>query len=399
MSSISAASTSSAALQRALAVLAEHPILDGHNDLPMALREQSFYDLDTTDPIGPLTGTHTDLPRLRAGRVGGQFWSVFVPSSLAGDSAVSATLEQIDFVRRLCAKHPDAFAFCRTAAEVEAAMAAGQVASLMGMEGGHSIDCSLGTLRQMYELGARYLTLTHNDNVPWADSATDEPACGGLTDFGVEVVHEMNRLGMLVDLSHVTTATMHAALDATAAPVIFSHSSCRALCDHPRDVPDEVLERLPANGGVLMVTFVPQFVSPAAAEWDDEVSAEMTRRGLPLSNWYARMAVNADYALLVPRPPVSIAEVADHVDHARAVAGAAHVGIGGDYDGVDTQPTGLEDVSGYPLLFAELVERGWSDEELAGLACRNAIRVLRSAEAVAADLQALRGPSTVRFSR
>jgi membrane dipeptidase len=395
---------STAALERALAVLALHPVLDGHNDLPMALRERAFYDLDTADPYTSLPDLHTDLPRLRAGCVGGQFWSVFVPTSMAGGSAVTATLEQIDLVRRLTAKHPDAFTLCRTAAEAERAIAEGRIASLIGMEGGHSIDCSLGTLRQMYELGARYMTLTHNDNVPWADSAThatdatDPVGCGGLTEFGVEVVREMNRLGMLVDLSHVSAATMRAALDVAVAPVIFSHSSCRALCDHPRDVPDEILRRLPANGGVLMVTFVPQFVSQAGADWDAEVSAEMTRRGLPLSDWYARMAVNADYTEQVPRPIVTVAEVADHVDHARKVAGAAHVGIGGDYDGVDVQPAGLEDVSGYPRLFAELVERGWNDEELAGLACRNVLRVLHEAEVVAAALQLGRGPSTMRFS-
>jgi membrane dipeptidase len=390
---------STASLEHALALLSENPVLDGHNDLAMALRELSFYDLETTDPGEPLEGTHTDLPRLRAGRVGGQFWSVFVPTSLAGDHAVAATLEQIDLVRRLAAKHPEDFRLCGTADEVERAMAAGRIASLIGMEGGHSIDCSLGTLRQMYELGARYMTLTHNDNVPWADSATDEVGCGGLTDFGVEVVREMNRIGMLVDLSHVSVATMHAALDATAAPVIFSHSSCRALCDHPRDVPDDVLRLLPDNGGVLMVTFVPPFVSQECAEWDAEVSVEMLARGLPLSDWKSRITVSAEYAVRVPRPFATVAQVADHVEHARAVAGAAHIGLGGDYDGVDVLPVGLEDVSGYPRLFAELIERGWRDDELAGLACRNAIRVLREAESISLALQRVRVASTVRFGR
>ncbi len=377
---------STRSLDRALAVLAEHPVLDGHNDLPYALRKLSYYDLDATDPYERLPATHTDLPRLRAGRVGGQFWSVYVPTSLAGTRAVTATLEQIDLVHRLAAKHPDAFALCRSADDVEVAMADGRIASLVGMEGGHSIDGSLGVQRQMYTLGARYMTLTHNDNVPWADSATDVAACGGLTDFGVEVVHEMNRLGMLVDLAHVSTATMHAALDASRAPVVFSHSSCRALVDHLRDVPDEVLTRLATNGGVLMVTFVPAFVSATCATWEAQVVAEMVRRGLRASDWEAEIAVAAEYASTVPRPFATLSQVADHIDHARAVAGAEHVGIGGDYDGVDVLPVGLEDVSTYPLLFAELVERGWSDEELAGLACRNILRVLREAEAVALRL-------------
>lgn len=384
-------------LERALAVLAEHPVLDGHNDLPYALRSKSFYDLAATDPCQPLEGTHTDLPRLRAGRVGGQFWSVYVPTELAGHGAVTATLEQIDVVRRLTTARPDAFSWCTCADEVEAALAGGRVASLVGMEGGHSIDSLLGALRQMYELGARYLTLTHNDNVPWADSATDAVGCGGLTAFGVEVVREMNRVGMLVDLSHVSVGTMHAALDATRAPVIFSHSSCRALVDHPRNVPDEVLARVPDNGGVLMVTFVPAFVSQAYADWETQVKAEMVRRGLRPSDWEAEMVVAAEFATTVPRPLATLGQVADHLDHARSVVGAAHLGLGGDYDGVDVLPVGLEDVAAYPRLFAELVDRGWSDDELAGLACRNVLRALRQAETAAA-LRLTERPSTLRFS-
>jgi membrane dipeptidase len=389
---------SNRSLNRALAVLAEHPVLDGHNDLPYALRTLSYNDLQATDPGEKLEGTHTDLPRLRAGRVGGQFWSVYVPAHLAGEHAVTATLEQIDVVRRLATSRPDAFALCASAVDVEAAMAGGRIASLLGMEGGHSIDCSLGTLRQMYQLGARYLTLTHNDNVPWADSATDRVGCGGLTAFGVEVVREMNRLGMLVDLSHVAVATMHAALDATRAPVIFSHSACRALVDHVRNVPDEVLTRLPGNGGVLMVTFVPAFVSQEYAGWEEEVKAEMVARGLRPSDWEAEMVVSAEYARAAPRPIATLAQVADHLDHARSVVGPAHLGLGGDYDGVDVLPVGLEDVSAYPLLFAELVERGWSDDDLAALACRNVLRVLRQAEATAAQIRTSEGPSTLRFS-
>ena len=374
---------SPAALDRARSLLRRHPVLDGHNDLPYRLRELSGYDLDVTDPGGPLDATHTDLPRLRAGCVGGQFWSVYVPTSFHGAAAVTGTLEQIDCVRRLVARHPQAFELCLTAADAERVMAAGRIASLLGMEGGHCIDGSLGVLRQMHALGVRYLTLTHNDNTPWADSATDEPACGGLTGFGRQVVVEMNRLGMLVDLSHASVGTMNAALDTTAAPVLFSHSSCRALCDHPRDVPDDVLRRLPGNGGVLMATFVPAFVSQDCADWDAEVTASMRASGQRTTDWSQRMVASAELEKTTPRPRATVAQVADHVEHARTVAGAAHVGLGGDYDGVDVLPVGLEDVSAYPVLFAELVERGWSDEELAGLACRNVLRVLRAAQTVA----------------
>ncbi len=375
---------SAPALARARAVLARHPVLDGHNDLAYAIRELSGYDLDSTDPGGPLTGTHTDLPRMRAGGVGGQVWSVYVPTSFGGAAAVTGTLEQIDFVRRMVARHPSELALCRTAAEAERAFGQGRIASFLGMEGGHCIDGSLGVLRQMYELGVRSMTLTHNDNTPWADSATDSPVCGGLSDFGREVVREMNRLGMLVDISHAATTTMHAALDETSAPVLFTHSSCRALCDHPRDVPDDVLRRLPANGGLLMVTFVPAFVSQEYCDWDAQVTASMVAHGEKPGDWAARLSRSAQLARSVPRPRVTLSQVADHVEHAREVAGVAHVGLGGDYDGVDVLPEGLEDVSGYPKLFAELVERGWTDDELAALACRNALRVLCAAEAVAA---------------
>ena len=319
-----------------------------------------------------------------AGGVGAQFWSVYVPAQWAGERAVVATLEQIDIVRRMVATHPDAFALCDTADEVEAAFGAGRIASLIGMEGGHSIDSSLGALRMFRELGARYMTLTHNDNVPWADSATDDPAVGGLNDFGREVVREMNRIGMLVDCSHVAPTTMHAALDATAAPIIFSHSSCRAVADHPRNVPDDVLERLPDNGGVAMITLVPMFLSMEASRWVREGQAEMKAAGLDPDDWAVMTRFMEERGTRIPFPNVDVAKVADHVEHARRVAGAAHVGIGGDYDGVHVLPVGMEDVTGYPLLFAELLERGWSEEDLAGLACRNALRVLRAADAVAA---------------
>ena len=380
------------ALATARAILARHPVFDGHNDLPIALRDEGLagpgiargYDPGVVDVTGSIAATHTDVPRLRAGGVGAQFWSVYVPAQWAGERAVVATLEQIDIVRRMVATHPDAFTLCDTAEDVEAAFAAGRIASLIGMEGGHSIDSSLGALRMFRELGARYMTLTHNDNVPWADSATDDPAVGGLNDFGREVVREMNRIGMLVDCSHVAPTTMRAALDTTAAPIIFSHSSCRAVADHPRNVPDDVLERLPDNGGIAMITLVPMFLSTEASRWVREGQAEMKTAGLDPDDWAVMTRFMEERAKTVPFPNVDVATVADHVEHARRVAGAAHVGIGGDYDGVHVLPVGMEDVTGYPLLFAELLERGWSEDDLAGLACRNVLRVLRAADAVAA---------------
>jgi membrane dipeptidase len=382
-------SDADALLRRARELLAARPVFDGHNDLPWELRRLAGYDLDRLDVSRPQPDLQTDLPRLRAGGVGAQFWSVYVPARLQGDHAVSATLEQIDAVRRLVARHPDALALALGADDVERALAAGRIASLLGAEGGHSIDCSLATLRMLHALGVRYLTLTHNDNVPWADSATDEPRAGGLTRFGEEVVRELNRLGMLVDLSHVATATMEAALAVTEAPVIFSHSSARALCDVPRNVPDEVLAKLAANRGVCMVTFVPVFVSPACAAWWREVEAEAERRGIGLGGGDAR-ALFAEWRREHPPPRVTAADVADHVEHVRKVAGVDHVGLGGDYDGVLFQPEGLEDVSGYPVLVAELLRRGWSDAEVARLTWGNALRALRAAEEVARDLQARR---------
>jgi membrane dipeptidase len=384
-----------ALLTRARALLDEHPVVDGHNDLPYALRVQVGYDLDRRDiALDQTAHLHTDLDRLRAGGVGAQFWSVFVPSSLQGDTAVAATLEQMDCVRALATRYPDRLRLADTAAEVADARADGRIASLMGAEGGHSIACSLATLRALHALGVRYMTLTHNDNTPWADSATDKPVANGLTRFGEEVVREMNRVGMLVDLSHVSADTMRDALRVTRSPVIFSHSSSRAVCDHPRNIPDDVLAQLPANGGVAMATFVPQFVLPAAAEWNVGAEANMRAHGLhPLDTSPDGIAVQREYAAANPRPVATVATVADHLDHMREVAGIDHIGIGGDFDGIAFTPDGLQDVAGYPNLIAELLGRGWSEVDLAKLTWENALRLLRDMEAVAAGLQRVESPS------
>lgn len=381
------------------ALLASAPLTDGHNDLLWELRDRWHYDLAQVDLATGEPSLHTDLPRLRAGGVGAQFWSVYTPSDLPPHAAVTATLEQLDGWAQLVATYPAHLAAARTADDVERAVATGRIASLAGMEGGQSIGCSLGALRAMFALGARYLTLTHNDNTPWADSATDEPEHGGIAPFGREVVAEMNRLGMLVDLSHVAPTTMRDALDVSEAPVIFSHSSARALCDHPRNVPDDVLATAARAGGVCMVTFVPGFVSPTIAQvwlqlmpvekaWRAEYPDAPERvRGL-VSGWLAEH----------PYPPATLEQVADHVDHVRDVAGVDHVGIGGDFDGVPELPVGLEDVAAYPRLFAELRRRGWSDADLRKLAGGNVLRVLRAAEDVARDLRSRRAPSVARFT-
>ncbi|MBO4258789.1 membrane dipeptidase [Streptomyces griseorubiginosus] len=385
--------TSVSFLDEARELLREFPVVDGHNDLPYALREQVRYDLAARDIAVPQNAhLHTDLPRLREGGVGAQYWSVYVRSDLP--DAVPATLEQIDCVRQLLARYPADLAPALTAADMEAARAEGRIASLMGAEGGHSIANSLGTLRGLYALGVRYMTLTHNDNNDWADSATDEPRAGGLTAFGRAVVREMNRLGMLVDLSHVAVTTMRDALDATSAPVIFSHSSSRAVCDHPRNIPDDVLERLPGNGGVAMVTFVPKFVLQAAVDWTAAADENLRSHGFHhLDTGEEAMKLHRAFEERNPRPVATVATVADHLDHMREVAGIDHLGIGGDYDGTAFTPDGLNDVSGYPNLVAELLERGWSPSDLAKLTWQNAVRVLGAAEDVARALQATRGPS------
>ena len=375
---------SSDSLTSARAILATTPVLDGHNDLPWALRKAGESPAAPVDIAAPVPFTHTDLPRLHQGGVGAQFWSVYVPAQLQGDQAVAATLEQIDLVHRLVARHGDALELALSADDVERIMAAGKIASLIGAEGGHSIASSLGVLRAMYALGVRYMTLTHNLNVGWADSATDEPEIGGLSDFGREVVGEMQRIGMLVDLSHVSADTMNDALDVATGPVIFSHSSARAVTDHPRNVPDPVLERMPANGGVVMVTFVPQFVSAACREWDLEARQEASRRGLDPRDVASYEQIK-DWRIAHPMPVATLAEVADHVEHVRTVAGIDHVGLGGDFDGTGHLPDGLGDVSGYPNLFAELIDRGWTAADCGKLASGNILRVLRDSEDVASE--------------
>ncbi len=360
-------------------------VVDGHNDLPWRLRRRAeaagLPAVNAPDDIDrdlAPEGFHTDLPRLRAGGVGAQFWSVYVPCEVPGHEAVTATLEQIDLVHRLVARHPADLALATTADEVDKARGEGRIASLLGAEGGHCIADSLGALRAFHRLGVRYLTLTHNPNTAWADAATDEPEHGGLTGFGRDVVREMNRLGMLVDLSHVAPATMHAALDVSVAPAFFSHSCARARCDHPRNVPDDVLRRVAETDGVVMVTFVPGFLTEECRAWMAEAIAAEAGM-IPGVADEARAAWLREH----PRPPCGIGDVADHVEHVRAVAGVDSVGLGGDFDGVGSLPDGLDDVSGYPALLAELARRGWSDADLGKLTWHNAMRVLRATEAVA----------------
>ncbi|GAB3546355.1 membrane dipeptidase [Actinopolyspora lacussalsi] len=381
--------------RRAARLLHEHPVFDGHNDLPWALREAVGYDTDRADIATDQSAVlHTDLARLRSGGVGAQFWSVYVRTDLTGDAAVSATLEQIDCVRGLTERYSDRLIPAYSAADVERCRESGGLASLMGAEGGHSINCSMGTLRALYELGVRYMTLTHNDNVPWADSATDEPAAGGLTRFGEAVVREMNRLGMLVDLSHTSAGTMRDALRVSRAPVIFSHSSARAVCDHPRNVRDDVLRALPDNGGVAMATFVPKFVLPEAAEWDRAVDAHLTGLGLhPLDGTEQGHRARIEFERENPRPVATVSNVADHLDHMRELAGTDHIGLGGDFDGTPFTTRGLDDVAGYPNLLAELLDRNWSEEELAKLTWHNPLRALREAENVAERLRRTESPS------
>ncbi len=355
-------------------------ILDGHNDLPWAMREYCGYDFDRADLLTGVPDLQTDLPRLHAGDVGAQFWSVFVPCSLAGESAVTATLEQIDFVHRMVARYPNELSLATSATEVEAVVAGRRIASLMGIEGGHQIAESLGALRMMHALGVRYMTLTHNENVSWADSATDDPALGGLSDFGREVVREMNRIGMFVDLSHVSADVMRDALTTTTAPVLFSHSGARAVCDNPRNVPDEVLAQLSANGGVCMVPFVPMFASQGVSDWYAECLRLTEERGGDRRRFADVEPVIAERFASEPPPACGVDDVADHIDHVREVAGVDHVGIGSDYDGAQFFPEQLTDVSSYPVLFDTLRGRGWSERDLVKLGHGNVLRAMRGME-------------------
>lgn len=384
----------------ARALLDRVPLIDGHNDLPWAIRQQFDRQLARIDLAADLRQieepTHTDLPRLDQGGVGGQFWSVYIPVDFEGAEGVRAVVEQIDVVHRMIAAYPERLALALDADDIERAHAAGKVGSLIGMEGGHSIGASLAVLRQLYALGARYMTLTHWRSNVWADAATSPPVHGGLTEFGREVVREMNRLGMLVDLSHVAETTMNDALEIAEAPVIFSHSSAHGVTAHPRNVPDAILRRLPENGGVVMVTFVPSFVSDAVRRHGAERSAEEARLGSMMIG----DPEGAEEALVAwdeahPAPRAALSEVADHIDHIRRVAGVDHVGLGGDFDGISSVVRGLEDVTCYPALLAELARRGWSDDDLGKLAGTNVLRVMRQAEAVAKRLQAARAPSEV----
>ncbi|MBP2330869.1 membrane dipeptidase [Kibdelosporangium banguiense] len=376
----------SAGFDRAVALLQATQLADGHNDLPWALRSIAGPDpaaaVASTDLTIAQPGLHTDLPRLRQGGVGLQFWSVYVPCQFEGHSAVTAVLEQIEVVYQLVERYPADLALATTADEAEDAFRAGKIASMLGAEGGHSIAGSLGVLRALRRLGVRYMTLTHNLNTPWADSATDTPEHDGLTDFGRDVVQEMNRIGMMVDLSHVAPSTMRDALAVSSAPVVFTHSSCRAVNDHPRNVPDDVLAALAANGGVCMITFVPRFVSPALSDWDEALQKAMDEAGLDHRDLEVRSKF-ADTWIGPPKPAATLEEVVTHLEHAREVAGIDHIGLGGDYDGVGSLPIGLEDVSKYPVLIGELLDRGWSEDDCAKLAGRNILRVLRATEEAA----------------
>jgi membrane dipeptidase len=371
------AQTADPLMARAMRILKDAPIIDGHNDYPWEVRTKASLDVDAFDLRTPLPKLMTDFARLRAGGVGGQFWSVYVPGDIQkpvtangvttpGMSPVTATLEQIDIVHKMMAKYPDTLELALTADDIVRIQKSGKIASLIGMEGGHSIDGSLAVLRDMYRLGARYMTLTHNVNLPWADAAVEAPAVHGLTKQGEDIVREMNRLGMLVDLSHVSPEVMQAALNVSKAPVMFSHSNARAVSDVPRNVPDAILRQLPANGGIVMVTFVPSFSSQAVADYNKK---------------------DADFKKANPAPRATIADVANHIDHIKKVAGIDHVGLGGDFDGIEEVVLGLEDTSKYPGLIVELLRRGYSDDEVKKITSQNILRVLRGAEAAAKKLK------------
>ena len=394
-------------------VLLRTPLIDGHNDLPWEIRDRFKSDPSALDlksdtshlpfPAGT-AALMTDIPRMRAGLLGAQFWSVWIPSGMKGPEAVQMTLEQMDLVKRMAAWYPADFEMAYTAADIRRIHQAHKIASMIGIEGGHQINNSLASLRQMYDAGARYMTLTHTLNTAWADSATDAPAHHGLTPFGIEVVREMNRLGMLVDLSHVSPETMKAALAASEAPVIYSHSSSRAIDDHPRNVPDDILRLVAANGGVVMVNFAPGYVSEERNHWDADQAAEATRYnsppyvGLYIGQPERAKAALADWETKHPRPRATLSQVADHIEHIRQVAGVDHVGLGSDFDGIEDTPVGLEGVDKYPALLEELMRRGWSDPDIARVAGENVLRVMAAAEKVAVKLRAARPASGLMFT-
>lgn len=362
--------------------LDEFPVVDGHNDLPWALWDKADRDLDRINILQRQENLQTDVVRLREGSVGAQFWSVYVPGTIRGPQAVAETREQIRLVQRMCERYPEHFRFVTTADEARKSIGAGPIASLLGAEGGNCIDNSIEELYKLRRLGVRYLTLTHAENIDWADSATDVPAVGGLSAFGHDVVRAMNRCGMLVDLSHVAVTTMNDALEASELPVVFTHSSSRSLVNNPRNVPDEVLTKLRVNGGVCMVTFVPTFVSQAVSDWYDEAVAAARAADI---TWGTPESAQfwASWGERHPQPRASLRDVADHIERVREVAGLEHVGIGGDFDGVGTMPDGLEDVSRYPDLLRELAGRGWSRNDLKALTSENALRVLGDNECMA----------------
>lgn len=384
-------------LARARELLRTTPLIDGHNDLPWAMRGMGIRDLDELDLDERRSEVMTDMVRLKQGGVGGQFWVCYVPSSAAAQgTAAREAMVQIDLIHRLIDRYPDSLAWALDAPAISQVHASGKVASLIGLEGGHMIENSLAHLRNYYKLGVRYMTLTHSSNTDWADSATDDPVHGGLTPFGEEVIREMNRLGMLVDLSHVSDETVRDTLRITAAPVMFSHSSARAVADHVRNVPDDILEMVRANGGVVMVNFAPGFVSPEMAvarrgAFDAYKDAE---RRFP-DDAEARKKLMDKFYADHPAPPATLEQVADHMDHIRKIAGIDTVGIGSDFDGINDVPVGLEDVSRFPDLIAELMRRGWSDEDLGKALGGNLLRVLEAGEKVAAELQKQTRPSTM----
>jgi len=395
-----APSPDAALLERARAIHKRSPLIDGHNDYPWELREKGARDLTRLDIARPQPSLMTDIPRLRAGGVGGQFWSVYVPVELEGQAAVTATLEQIDIVHQMVRRYPETFELALTADDVERIFKKGKIASLIGMEGGHSIDNSLAALRMFNRLGARYMTLTHSKNTAWADSCSDTPASNGLSPFGEQVVHEMNWLGMLVDLSHTSPDTMADAIRVTDAPVIFSHSSSRAVNDVVRNVPDEILKLLPGNGGLVMVTFVPGFLSPKVAAWNKLQTAEEDRlKLLTPGNAAAVTTALAAWTTANPSPRATVTDIADHIDHIKQVAGIDHIGLGGDFDGITAVPLGMEDVSTYPVLTAELLRRGYSEDDVRKILGLNVLRVMRQVEKVSKKLQSERGPSTVLFQK